>query len=588
MIRRSTAAVVFSLAILAGSLPPPVAGADPATPTPTGTTVVTPEPTDRPTRTPNPTAPPRPTPTLVQVIRSGEHHRHPTRTPTPIPRLGRKHHRRHHHHHRRSGAAARATRTPRATPTPAVSLQTDNSVLPVSCNGSGKPVASRPFLTPPYRGWTSIVSYFDHDMPTYAQDGIIVTASGVEAQPDSTHHASDFPAYWSPTLRQYLYYDGHNGYDYDLWYQPVYAAAAGKVLFAAFEYPTLPDHGYGKMVLIDHHNGYVTLYGHFSRLLVHRGQRVHRGQEIGISGNTGHSSGPHLHFSVFHNCSPTDPYGWSGSGPDPLQGFQGETSTYLWRRQPLVANPQNHWPGLDSMPPTTASRIALLHLPTTSYGSAWFRRALTREADRAARSLRKHGLSAAVDLLRGAVLVGGKGTAQSVYAAPDVVSITTPDTVEGARTDVLSALASAALHDRHARLQVGRSTAWNGYLMRWQGRAFLVGRGIRGRQADIRLQARGRRAGVHTVQTDPKTGAYAIDLGRMSDRQMASVQRELEGKGSGGPAVSVRPARNATSVSTSHRGSSPPYAPIGALIVVLLALGVVVGKRYVPRIAHER
>ena len=253
----------------------------------------------------------------------------------------------------------------------------------MTCNGAKRPDSTHPFLTPPYHGWTAIVSIFDHDSPNFLQDGLTVATTGAQAMPDSAHHRTDFPAYWNGTLRQYLDYDGHNGYDYDLSYQPVYAAAAGKVLFAALEYPDAPDHGYGNMVMIDHHNGYVTLYGHFSKLLVKVGQKVKRGQKIGISGNTGHSTGPHLHFTVFHNCTPTDPYGWSGSGEDPLVSYQGETSTYLWSRAPQILNPLPNWPGLSALSGVPGMRRLLLRLPSTRLGAKVFETSVHNRAERA-------------------------------------------------------------------------------------------------------------------------------------------------------------------------------------------------------------
>jgi len=57
--------------------------------------------------------------------------------------------------------------------------------------------------------------------------------------------------------------------------------------------------GYGHTVLIEHDNGMVTLYGHNSRLLVSSGQRVHMDTIIALSGNTGRSTGPHLHFEAW-------------------------------------------------------------------------------------------------------------------------------------------------------------------------------------------------------------------------------------------------------------------------------------------------
>ena len=75
---------------------------------------------------------------------------------------------------------------------------------------------------------------------------------------------------------------------------PVFAADSGEVIVAGW-----PDNGgYGNRVMIDHKNGYVTLYGHLSRVDVTVGQSVRRGDKVGLEGNTGRSTGPHLHFEV--------------------------------------------------------------------------------------------------------------------------------------------------------------------------------------------------------------------------------------------------------------------------------------------------
>jgi len=75
---------------------------------------------------------------------------------------------------------------------------------------------------------------------------------------------------------------------------PVYATGAGTVAFAGNE-----GDGYGNQVLLDHGYGYRTLYGHLSRWIVTSGQNVKRGDLLGYSGNTGLSSGPHLHYQIF-------------------------------------------------------------------------------------------------------------------------------------------------------------------------------------------------------------------------------------------------------------------------------------------------
>jgi murein DD-endopeptidase MepM/ murein hydrolase activator NlpD len=82
---------------------------------------------------------------------------------------------------------------------------------------------------------------------------------------------------------------------------PVVAAANGIVSKVA----TLPD--YGKLVVIDHGYGYQTCYGHNSKILVKVGQRVKRGERIADVGNTGRSTGSHLHYEVRLNGVPVNP-----------------------------------------------------------------------------------------------------------------------------------------------------------------------------------------------------------------------------------------------------------------------------------------
>ncbi len=88
-------------------------------------------------------------------------------------------------------------------------------------------------------------------------------------------------------------YAGHNGVDWGLPVgTPLLACDAGTVVVAEWN-----QHGYGGHVRIQHDWG-KSLYAHLSQLSVSKGQRVSRGQQIGLSGNTGASTGPHLHFGV--------------------------------------------------------------------------------------------------------------------------------------------------------------------------------------------------------------------------------------------------------------------------------------------------
>ena len=87
---------------------------------------------------------------------------------------------------------------------------------------------------------------------------------------------------------------------------PIYAAAAGTVIFAGRQ------SGYGNVIIIDHGGGFSTLYGHQSRLSVGDGASVSRGTRIGSVGNTGRSTGPHLHFETRYGGSPRNPRGCLG------------------------------------------------------------------------------------------------------------------------------------------------------------------------------------------------------------------------------------------------------------------------------------
>jgi LysM repeat protein len=86
---------------------------------------------------------------------------------------------------------------------------------------------------------------------------------------------------------------------------PVKASDSGYVVAAGWS-----DAGYGNYVVIDHRNGYQTLYGHLSRIYVNAGQSVGRGAVIGLMGSTGRSTGPHLHFEIRQSGVQRNPYSY--------------------------------------------------------------------------------------------------------------------------------------------------------------------------------------------------------------------------------------------------------------------------------------
>ena len=110
-----------------------------------------------------------------------------------------------------------------------------------------------------------------------------------------------WPAQGSITQR-YTWY--HRGIDIANSGAPdILTADSGKVIIAGW-----PDNsGYGNRVVVDHGNGYVTLYAHLAKIYVVAGQTVARGSSLGKMGSTGRSTGTHLHFEIIKSGSKLNP-----------------------------------------------------------------------------------------------------------------------------------------------------------------------------------------------------------------------------------------------------------------------------------------
>lgn len=185
-----------------------------------------------------------------------------------------------------------------------------------------------PFFCKPFPGQFPLVNFFDHDLPFEFVDnnGYLLTAWGFKVGG----------------------VDGHSGYDWPMPEgTPILATGNGVVVFAAstppFLCPPLNRETVGNVIAIEHQvaRGNETLrvrsaYYHLSRIDVQNGQQVNAGDQIGLSGNTGCSGGPHLHFQtdVFAKGRfiDIDPYGWEGPGSDPWANDpRGTSSVWLWQ-----------------------------------------------------------------------------------------------------------------------------------------------------------------------------------------------------------------------------------------------------------------
>ena len=100
------------------------------------------------------------------------------------------------------------------------------------------------------------------------------------------------------------YWSGHLGIDLAVGIgSPIFASDGGMVIYSGWN-----SSGYGYMVLIDHGNGYQTLYAHLSSTSVYCGSSVYQGQTIGFGGSTGNSTGPHLHYEIRYQGGFVNPW----------------------------------------------------------------------------------------------------------------------------------------------------------------------------------------------------------------------------------------------------------------------------------------
>lgn len=114
--------------------------------------------------------------------------------------------------------------------------------------------------------------------------------------------SAGFGTRWNPFGRGQVF---HEGIDLVSAYgSPVYATANGVVKRAR------TNRRNGRYIVIDHGHGYKTLFAHLSRSMVSRHMKVRRGQLIGYLGSTGRSTGPHLHYGVYHRGKPVNPYSY--------------------------------------------------------------------------------------------------------------------------------------------------------------------------------------------------------------------------------------------------------------------------------------
>jgi murein DD-endopeptidase MepM/ murein hydrolase activator NlpD len=213
----------------------------------------------------NASAPDPSTLTTAADSKEEETKEEPTATPTTAPE-----------------PTATATPEPTETPPPAVAVPpTFAPSTPTQAPATATPTARASATATPTARATQTAT-----APSKSKAGFIWPASGPISSPFGPAHplGIDIDFYANPS-------------------QPVVAAAAGTITFAGGD----PCCSYGYYVIVDHGNGFTTLYAHFSKILVSAGQKVTQGQQIGVGGNTGYATGYHLHFEMRYNGGIVNP-----------------------------------------------------------------------------------------------------------------------------------------------------------------------------------------------------------------------------------------------------------------------------------------
>lgn len=165
----------------------------------------------------------------------------------------------------------------------------------VGYSGNGLPDASAPLSI----GAKLIIP--EGTKPFAGTQGVAYTGGAVPASARIGSGSFAWPATGSINQR---FWSGHAGIDIGAWTgSPVRAADGGYVAVARGGW----NAGYGNHVIIDHGNGFVTVYAHLNSIFVKQGESVVRGQQVGSVGNTGNSTGPHLHFEIRYQGVPRNP-----------------------------------------------------------------------------------------------------------------------------------------------------------------------------------------------------------------------------------------------------------------------------------------
>ena len=206
------------------------------------------------------------------------------------------------------------------------------STVTAACEPSATTArAAMPFFSKPFAGDFPIGNLFDHDKPLVFDDsnGDVLSLCGHKDNAKDNGQT-----------------DGHDGYD---WRMPegtsIFAVADGLVMFGGQQGPAfcppLNRSVQALYVQLLHHapdgTEFITIYGHLSRVSVAEGDLITAGATVGLSGNTGCSGTPHLHFGTFRgrpdgSYAVIDPYGWHAASPDPWETDpRGLPSVWLWR-----------------------------------------------------------------------------------------------------------------------------------------------------------------------------------------------------------------------------------------------------------------